>query len=1359
MSIAYILNQTTSSILNSKLDQNLEVNGSLIAPIHKIDETVSISKNPTSGGMILNASVVEATVIETDSINATSGVFTSAINPLVGDTTETVSVNGNLDLDGGFGLKNVSTLTIDGSSAVAGYVLSTTDTNGTLQWKQDATANQSLADVLSVGNTANTNINMGLNQIQNCQTLRVNNLNNVAGTGQINLNCNLNMGNINQNTIFAGKVDVGALDGTGSVLLGRAANRFTGGLSIGCVYNNLSNVFKSDSIADLIDFHDFKSNRGKIYIVDASNNDKFSADDTGLITGSELRTNKLNIPTLTPTAGQVLASSDASGNLYWKDDSTADVSQWATYDAVQNVDMSNNQLNNCSKVETSLIQPTTGVNGTVSIDSYCNITNRLTASDSIQTPNILVLDPAGFTLPSITVRAQNPMQTTPVVLLDGQNGITTNKINSFTGSELTLNSGSDTIVFNDKLNMSSQDITNANIISGNQVNTNVIQLKDPATGIQVNSDIVMTNGTLRGIQTINGPENSNLFINPAANQKVDISGPLEASDYIQSNKGLSVYQDSNVLLEADFTGNYLKSETNADIYGFNEISCIQLNPTYKPERTLYVSQNNTNANKTGSFENPFSTIQTAINYAESVYNNTYWYINVMPGTYTEELTITKKVFITGSAPSNPDANSVGCQLNGSITVSVDTNDADMFNNVVSISNLFITGSIECNSANTNRSVLILTDCYIYQDNGNGRLIHYNPDATDGRLWLFNCRFLDQSTTATRPLIEIDKGMLKMYQCAVIGSGNENILKLGGTARIDSVVLCSFTSNTNSTTAEPIVELSSTGATLTFSQCAFIYSNSANKSANANSCGILLNEASTTFNPVLNLQNCAFSLLGTSPTTNFAVQDANFGTAKAAIILAYGNNSIINTAYQIKGVYNVNKFSNQTVDSLKTPLLETTNIYVNGSNGTANQVLQKDGSNNLVWGAGGGGGGSQDLEQTLANGNTAGAYSINMNNQDITSIKDLYPTNINVGLSNGSISQVLGKDASNNLRWINPSGAFNPNRTLYVDATNTNPSPDGSINNPYANIASAVAYAEANFDVSKYWVVNIAPGSYGTFTITKPRIYFNGVNDNSNYIISNDAPCKITGDVIISCQTAGGNNPIIAFDGLYFNNASIYDRNATTASIQNYNLVLNNCQMEMTTAKDSIIHLQPNSASNLLITNSRFSSTVALSSTRMLNLILNFSKVNAQNSVFFTSQNNICLYCEYIVTLEEVRNCTFTNSTNNNTPLALIRGSTNIATPFTIIQNQFIYSTNTGRVANSRAVFISGATQFQLQCFLINNFFNCLGFATNSFVAGDGSPGTTNGCRYNYFGNCSAVGTTNLIEGTEGTDKIALLSVS
>lgn len=1223
MSLIYALNNNSNTI---KLGIDTEEN--IKAPVHIIDD-LRIYKGIT-GSMVLEAPVVEATIIETDSINAISGVFTSAINPLL-NTTD-IDINGNLNMSN-YQL-DVGSIYANGTTGAINQTLSKNSEN-ILTWSDPATPpTPTLAQVLTAGNTANTNINMNLNQIQNCSTLRVNNMNNVSGTGQINMNCNLNFGNPAQSMIFCGRVNTTDLDSSAQITLGRAPNRFTGANSFAYNYINNSNIIRSDSVADLINFHDIKSNQGKISIVNSSDIDQFSADDTGLIIGNELRTSKLNIPSLTPTAGQVLASSDANGTLYWKDDATADVSQWSTFPAVSNVNISNygitgaNNINSLSST-TNSITTQTGQNGTLLLDSFVNITNQLQAQTNIRT-KALYMDRAS----------------------------------QFQGSFIQMF---------DKNN-----------------NPSISLIADDASGL---------------------------------------------------------------------------------------INCGQLNPSYKPERTLYVSGNNTNPTPTGSFENPFSTIQSAINYAESQYNNTYWFINVQAGTYTENLTITKKIYINGCNPSNPDAGGVGCQITGNITLAMDSNDADMFNNGVFLSNLFITGSIEDNSASIARHLLVLTDCHMYQDSGSGRLIHYNPGATDGRLWLFNSKFLEQSTTATSPIIEIDNGMLKMYQCQVSGAGNENILKLGGTARIDNITLCSFTSNTDSTTAEPIVELSSTGAVLTFFQCAFIYSNSANKSASSNSSALLLNNSTIGFYPTINIQNCSFNLLGTSPTTNYTIQDTNFGTAKQGIIIIYGNNSLINTAFQIRGTYNVNKFSNQTSDSLKTPLLDTTNIYANNSVGTAGQFLQKDGSNNLVWGAGGGGS-SSTLADVLNNGNTA-SQNIDMNNFGITGANSintvsLITNDININGNTGAISQVLGKDNLNNLAWLDQSGggggAFSNPRSLYVDAGNTS-SGDGTINNPFNTIQTAVDYGEVNFDVNNYWTIFVANGSYAGFNITKPRIYIQGYNKVSNYSISTDAPCKITSDVRLSIQTAGGTNSIVGISNIYFQNSSIYDNSTLGASNQNYNLYLNNVQMETTITKDYLINLNPNSGVNLYIDSCRFSyiHTSALTGSSMIRHAMNFSVANIQNSVFNTTQNNrmIEMAGASIGTFEEIKNCVFTNSTNATAVLPMIQGSTNRSNPNSITYNQFLFTNTTARNANSRCILLAAST-FQLQCTLAFNYFNLGGFlVSNSFVAGDGSAGTVNGCCFNYYGNSSgitfasgvATNWTNIIEGVEGQGKRAILGVS
>jgi hypothetical protein len=71
---------------------------------------------------------------------------------------------------------------------------------------------------------------------------------------------------------------------------------------------------------------------------------------------------------------------------------------------------------------------------------------------------------------------------------------------------------------------------------------------------------------------------------------------------------------------------------------------------------------------------------------------------------------------------------------------------------------------------------------------------------------------------------------------------------------------------------------------------------------------------------------------------------------------------------------------QTSVKLRTPTL----VDKNQVTGTANQVLTSDGAGAIEW-ATVGSGGSQTLAQVLANGNSAGAYQIGMNNQGIGGI--------------------------------------------------------------------------------------------------------------------------------------------------------------------------------------------------------------------------------------------------------------------------------------------------------------------------------------------------------------------------------------
>ena len=90
--------------------------------------------------------------------------------------------------------------------------------------------------------------------------------------------------------------------------------------------------------------------------------------------------------------------------------------------------------------------------------------------------------------------------------------------------------------------------------------------------------------------------------------------------------------------------NKLQSATSLKMEGLGTVACAQLLPTFKPTRTLWVASNGNDSTGNGAYENPYLTIQSAVNFAESQYNNEYFYINVQAGSYAG-FTVTKKMFI------------------------------------------------------------------------------------------------------------------------------------------------------------------------------------------------------------------------------------------------------------------------------------------------------------------------------------------------------------------------------------------------------------------------------------------------------------------------------------------------------------------------------------------------------------------------------------------------------------------------------------------------------------------------------------------------------------------------------------------
>lgn len=339
----------------------------------------------------------------------------------------------------------------------------------------------------------------------------------------------------------------------------------------------------------------------------------------------------------------------------------------------------------------------------------------------------------------------------------------------------------------------------------------------------------------------------------------------------------------------------------------NLIKCNQLMPNFKLNNVFYVSSNgNTGGLANGSIENPYPTIQSCIDACEALtsVDNVYRYIRIAGGSYNEDLTITKKVFLVGMGMT-PYSCTVGCSINGNISINVDANGNDMFNNFVNLQGLLINGKI--NNVSSQNAGLNLENCYIYTpDDEEGQGLLHNPSSTNSRLRMWNTQIISGGTDGSQALVEItSNGSLIMNNCYLSAKGLQNCLRFSGTANCDTIANCKFEcSNTNSSVL-PLVDIrANSSSTYTFGVCAFFYSSNTSKTANANACGILNNNGSGNNNILINY--CSFFLLGTN-TSNFAIQDANAGTATQMICLYYMNNASLNNAFAIRGTQNVNKF--------------------------------------------------------------------------------------------------------------------------------------------------------------------------------------------------------------------------------------------------------------------------------------------------------------------------------------------------------------------------------------------------------------------------------------------------------------------
>ena len=380
-----------------------------------------------------------------------------------------------------------------------------------------------------------------------------------------------------------------------------------------------------------------------------------------------------------------------------------------------------------------------------------------------------------------------------------------------------------------------------------------------------------------------------------------IQGTTQVITPLLTNVGMNPTVKLGVDLDANNFGitgaNSISS--NSVSTGVLEVDRQRVKPVVKPTYTYFVAKGGSDSG-TGTLSDPYLTIGRAIQVCEAVYDGNPRVINVLAGSYTENITLsTPRISIIGEGVGSlPD---VGTSISGSITINLTSGNSDMNNNNIYIKGFLINGIVEDSTASVVHRVII-DNCFLY---ANDRVLYLHPGG-DYRAFISNSRISNDDTVATNPLIECGgSGMVSFNTNQMTAKGaSQNVFKLTGTCRIDAFALNILTSASTGANVAIAIFVHNSTATISIGQCAFIYSSSGAKRNVDTASGIYMNSASG--GSLVLVQNF-FSLTGL-PSGQNAVQNSS----TAGVVIFGSNTSSSSTAgtsaFAISGTLNVNKFS-------------------------------------------------------------------------------------------------------------------------------------------------------------------------------------------------------------------------------------------------------------------------------------------------------------------------------------------------------------------------------------------------------------------------------------------------------------------
>jgi len=512
-----------------------------------------------------------------------------------------------------------------------------------------------------------------------------------------------------------------------------------------------------------------------------------------------------------------------------------DSSDWATFPAVQNVDMSG---------------------------------NGLTALASITTPDAFTITSAG----SVGIFADTSGGNLTLATNGGGN------VNIGTG-----NAGDifiETVGAGNNLSLAGDTTTITAPVQLN-LNTPIIDVY----GATINNVANITN---EGINLLTVQSTVNLIVSAETtltlvsdSADVDIQSQTGVSVYaatgnvsLTADSGEVIVQDSVLNMNTHKITNLTAGTAAADAVNFTQL-------TFRDSTEFFVSSQGSNSNN-GSFLSPFQTIQAAITAAEAISSAALvCVINVASGHYTENLTFNKGYVVLNGTLQSQTGNEV-CEITGSISIAC-AGANDVFNRQVTFQGFNITCGAGQSITNTSTSshTVSFQDCKIFVNS-----VCYNSTATsaDARTYFTNVEISQTNVANVSPVITTNVGLVELERLDLTVDGNAIGVLIGGTSVLSRCSLSTLEATNAAATLLPLLSITSTTTSAhSLGNVAFAFTSAVAKTATN---AVYINSG---INTAIIALNCVFTLAGTASSTNNCIGYNGVGSPTIAGI----NNTSLN----------------------------------------------------------------------------------------------------------------------------------------------------------------------------------------------------------------------------------------------------------------------------------------------------------------------------------------------------------------------------------------------------------------------------------------------------------------------------------